>query len=51
MIEWLCLVNRPPVEAEWFMTTHDRPLLTMVVLYGLCYQQDLIGVFETKRGN
>jgi hypothetical protein len=51
MIEWLCLVNRPPVEAEWFMTTRDRLLLTMVVLCGLCYRRVLVGLFETGQGN
>jgi hypothetical protein len=49
MIEWLCLVNRPLVEAEWFMTTHDRPLLMMVVLCGLCYPWVPVGLFKTKR--
>jgi hypothetical protein len=50
MIEWLCLVNRPPVEAKWFMTTRDRTLLTMAVLCGLCYRQVLGGLFENGRG-
>jgi hypothetical protein len=28
---------------EWFMTTRDRPLLTMVILCGLCHRWVLVG--------
>jgi hypothetical protein len=51
MVECLCLVNRPLVEAEWFMPTRDRPLVMMVVLCGLCYRWVVVESFETGQGN
>jgi hypothetical protein len=38
------------MEVEWLIATRDRPLLTMMVLCGICYRRVLLGSIRDRTG-
>jgi hypothetical protein len=46
----MAMLSRPSVEAEWLIAARDRPLLTMVVLCGLCLRRVLVGSMRDRVG-
>jgi hypothetical protein len=49
-IEWLCLVNKSLVEAEWLIAARNSPPPTHWWFYVVYVRDQIVALSETRRG-